>query len=283
MFGPRGVAAARIFSIAFAVFFVLGFTVLMTISPKYSAMAIVGPQVNEQANSIGGNLGANLGGLTSLLGGKQQSEDLVAFQSLLGTATFSEYLIKNDHLDKVIFPNGIHHSLVSNVLHRLFGQSVSNTVTAGNLQAYIQSSISIQSRLETPYLELTYASENRANAIGVLQTVMSSADKILRTRKAQSLDREIEYLSRVLQTTTDIERLDLFRKILGEKLAAKVLIDTEDTYSFRVFDAPFAPLVPNSPNLGMLMIVLVLVALFLAATVVVGWLWYRQDPPRREQ
>ena len=282
--GPRGVAAARLFLFVFAVSFILGFCIVLFISPKYSAMAIVGPQVQEQTGSLSAGLGSmNLGSLTSFLGGQQQSEELVAFQSLLGTASFAEYLIKNDHLDKVVFPNGIHHSLVSTLLHKLLGQDVSNTVTAADLQYYIQSHISIQSRLETPYIELIYANQKRADAIGVLQTVMYSGDKVLRVRKARSIDREIEYLSSVLKTTTDVERLDLFRKMLGEKLAAKVLIDTEDTYAFRVFDAPFAPLVPNSPNIAMLMAVLVLTALFLAMTAVVGKSWYRQDRSRSEQ
>ncbi len=276
--GPRNIVAVRLFLIVFAVVFVVGFLVLTTIGPKYSARAIVGPQVTEQAGGGASGLGAGLGGLGTFLGGKQQSEDLVAFQSLIGTAGFSEYLIRKNHLDKVIFPHGIHHSFVSVFLHMLFGQPVSNEVTTADVQSYIQSNVSVQSRLETPYIELSYANKDRDDAVRVLQTLMKSGDDVLRLRKAASLNTQIEYLSHVLRTTTDIEQLDLFRKILGEKLAAKVLIDTQDTYSFRVFDAPFAPLVPNSPNIAMLMILLILASLFLAMTVTVGWYWWFRKP-----
>jgi hypothetical protein len=225
-------------------------------------------------------MGSSLGGLGSLLGTKGQSDNLIAFQALLRTAGFSDYLIRHDHLDKIIFPQGVKHSLLSVALHAVFRQPASREVTTANIQDYLQSNVYVQMKEGTSYIELSYANTDRANAIRILQIILRSGDKVLRQREAASLDEQIRYLSHVIQTTTDIEQLNLFRTMLGEKLASKVLIDTQDTYAFRVFDAPFAPSVPNSPNITILVLLLTAVSTVLGAAAAVGYCWWRENRER---
>lgn len=276
-FGQKSILGLRIFSTIFVATFIVGFLVLICISPKYSAMTIIGPQSSPQGDSSLDDLSAHLGGVGSLLGVKEPSNNLTAFQSLLGTAEFAQYLMVHNHIDKIFFPHGIHHSVLSIWLHAIFGQPVSNGVTVSDVQTYLQENIYIRQKVETPYVDISYTNKNRADAIKTLQILLSSGDKVLRQREGASLDVQIAYLSRVLRTTTDIEQLNLFRKLLGEKLASKVLIDTQKTYAFKVFDAPFAPLVPNSPNISILVILLFVFSLLFAAMIIVSWLWWYKE------
>jgi hypothetical protein len=281
--GPTALLGLRIFSISFAAIFAIGFLSIIWISPKYSATALLAPQISPESSSAMSGLGTglgNLGGLSSLLGTKNQPNNLVAFQTLLGTAEYSEYLMQHDHFDKLAFPNGLHHSALSVAFHTLFGQPTSDVVTPADVQAYIQSNILLQPDDMWGYLRLSYANKKRDDAIKILKTVIYSGDIVLRQREAASLDVQIHYLSRVTQTTTDVEQQSLFRKLLGEKLASKVLIDTQGTYAFKIFDAPSAPTVPNSPNAAMLVLLVIVFALALATTFTVGWWWYRNRTPK---
>jgi hypothetical protein len=265
----------KLFAISFGIVFICGLLLLTLITPKYSARAVLGPQTSPQgSNQASGNLSLDVGGLGSLLGGNKQSENLVAFQSLLGTAEFARYLISNDHFDHIAFPDGIHHSIVSKILHSFFGQPVIDTVTVGDVQQYLQTKIFDQDLTGTAYVELLYANKDRAQAIKVLHIVLYSGDRLLRERETAALNTQISYLTHVIQATSDIEQLNLFRNLLGQKLASKVLVDTQETFAFKVFDAPFAPLTPNSPNLLMLIILLLVVAVTVSAVVTVGRLWW---------
>lgn len=276
--GPQGVMGMRIFSAVFAAAFAVGLLILVLLPPKYSAMTVLAPQPSAQDASPSlsmGDIGAGLGGLSSILKTKSQTDNLIAFQALLGTSGFADYLIKHDHFDRMIFPRGMRHSFLSVAIHALFRQPTSNVVTTADVQTYLQSNVYIQAKEESALVQLTYANKNRDTAIGVLRTILYSGDRVLREREATSLDVQIKYLSRILQATTDIEQLSLFRKLLGEKLASKVLIDTQETYAFKIFDVPFAPSVPNSPNIAILIVMLTVVSLMLAAAATVGWLWLR--------
>ena len=266
--------SAKHFVICFAIVFVCGFFLLTLITPKYSATAVIGPQASPQGGNQAGSMNMDLGGLGSFFGGNKQSENLVAFQSLLGSAEFARYLINQDHFDRTAFPDGIHHSVISKLLHGLFGQPISDSVTVGDVQQYVQTHVFDQDRTGTPYVELSYANKDRDDAIHVLHVLLYSGDRVLRQREATALATQITYLTHVIQTTTDVEQLNLFRNLLAQKLASKVLIDTQETYAFKMFDAPFAPLTPNSPNLAMLLILLFVVSLVIATTVTIGRHWW---------
>jgi uncharacterized protein involved in exopolysaccharide biosynthesis len=271
--GLNNAIALEIFAATFSVVFIVGFLILTTIQPKYTAMAIVGPQSSLQDDPTQGGMAGGFGGLGSLLGAAGIPENMLAFQALVGTAGFAEYAMKHDHLDKIFFPKGVHHSFLSNMLHAVLGQPVSNEVTVGDVQTALQSDILIQQRTQTQYLEVYYTNQNREDAIRVLNTVLYSADKMLRAREAMAMNNQVNYLSRAIASNTDVDRVDTFRKLMGQKLAAQVLIETQDTFAFKIFDAPFAPLVPNSPKIALLIILLILTALGLGATAAVGWLW----------
>lgn len=277
--GPARITGLKIFAVTFAAIFLVGLLWLMQIPPKFTATAQLAPQAAPES-STSGNLGVGLtGGLSSLLGTKNQPTNLTAFQTLLGTASFSSYLIYHDHLDQLIFPKGVHHSILSVVIHTLLGQHVSNIVTPADMQEYLQSNVYLQPDEIWGYLKLSYTNPHRDASIKVLQTIIVSGDRVLRQREAISLDQQIHYLSRVTTSTTDIEQQNVFRRLLGEKLASKVLIDTQETYAFKIFDAPYAPATPNSPNAALLLLLLILVALLGAATVTAG-LWWYSNPSR---
>ena len=273
--GERGIAGIRIFVASFFVIALVSLLWLAFIPPKYSATAQLAPQASpENSPAISANIG---GGLGALLGTKAQPTNLTAFQTLLGTAEFSSYLIEHDHLDKIIFPNGVHHSSLSIMLHLLFGQHFSRQVTPADMVAYLQGSLYLQVDDEWGYLKISYSNSNRDSAINFLRTVIYSGDRILRTREGANLNEQIHHLENLVATTTDLEQLRVFRNILGQKMVSKILIDTQDTYSFKIFDAPYAPSAPNSPNVA----ILILATLFLAAggasLIALLW-WYFRRP-----
>ncbi len=121
---------------------------------------------------------------------------------------------------------------------------------------------------------MSCADQDRGKAINVLRILIYSGDHILRAREGTSLDEQIKYLSHALQTLTDVEQMNLLRKLLGQKLSAKVLLATQATYSFEIFDPPTAPPVPNSPSIAIMFAALLIASLMLSAVTTISYFWW---------
>lgn len=286
LLGPFGLSAIKFFLRAFAVTFVIGLLFVTSVHPQYEATAILVPQAPLESGSLtsGSGLSNGLAGLAPLIGVTNgENNNLLAFQELLTTAGLAGDLIKQESFERAIWPDlRLHRSFLGVALRKLLGEPTDDLVSVSDMQNYISNNIYAQkSSNSEDFIKFSYPNKDRATAVKILQQVIYSADKILRQREAASLDRQIHYLTHVIETNTDIEQRNLLRQLLGSKLASKVLLDTQETYAFKIFDAPFVPTVPTSPNITMLLVFAIVFSLLLAATFTVGWWWLYGHASRR--
>lgn len=280
--GATRLGYLRLFIFTFLISFVVGAFFATRITPKFVATVVLTAQKQtNDSQSAGGNALSSLAGMSNLFDPKQ-SENLIAFQQILTTSDLAEVLLRNREFVQICYPlNYIHHSFVGRLIKGMLGQPTTSQIGRADIQTFLQKNFFLQ-KLDAPeYFELSYSDKNRNASIHALSIVLTTADTILRQRERTSLNSQITYLSQALKTNADVEQQALFRRLLLDKLSSKVLLDTQPTFAFRVFDSPYAPLVQTSPNVAMLLAILFIfsVTVATAVTLFYGWLSSRREVP----
>jgi hypothetical protein len=256
------------FLVAGAVVMVIGIWVTASSQGQFESAAVISPQ--KQMDE-GGGAAPSLSGVSSVLGSFFQggqggaSDNLVAFQQLLPTAELANALIRNTQFMQIAFPSRqVHRSLPSRMVRGFFGRATPTTVQPFDVQNFVTGSFYVQKLTAPDYIEITYANPNRVGAITALRILLATSDGILRGRERASLTTQIRYLSNTIAHSTDVTQQAIFRQMLEQKLSAELLLDTQPTYAFRIFDAPDAPAIQTSPNLS------IMLAIVIAASVIAG-------------
>lgn len=245
---------------------------LVVRTPVYVASAVIGPPISESNSGLGA--GAGLSALSMLAGGQFGG----------GESTFDKYLqlIQANRLAVVMEER--HH-----VLEHLYsdrwdakahswrdepgpigylkglvglGAPPSTELLAERLRKMINVATSgggglIELKSNIRIVSLSYT--DRQYATELLQYALTDADALAREDELSDRGNRVQYLDRLLQTTSDVDLHQSLTKLLMDQEQNQMLAKVDHHFAFDMIDPPDAPLKPG----GLSPVVAILAALVL--------------------
>ncbi len=238
---------------------------LMIATPMYRAeVVLVPPEEDSMSGGGSGSMGDKLGGLASLAGlslGQESSSELTADAVLDSRALIEEFIRRND--------------LVPLLLKKLQRKTMWRAVKVfkDNLTKIRKDQLKGTTKVAVEWSDPVTAAQ-WANGLVAL------TNELLRTRARADASRNIDYLTKQLETTTDVDLRRSLYDILEMQTQKLMLANGRVEYAFRVVDPGVPPEVRSRPQ--PLLVLLIALGLGLAFGCTTAFVRQRMAERRRE-
>jgi uncharacterized protein involved in exopolysaccharide biosynthesis len=253
-------------TIACVLSLLLGIGYLMIATPMYHAevVLIAAEEDSMSGKGTGGSVGDKLGGLASLAGlnmGQESSSEMTADAVLDSRTLVEEYIRRND-LVPVLLKKMKRPTLWRAV--RLFKDTLSKVK-----RDQMKNTTKVSVEWSDP-----------ATAARWANGLVALANEMMRAHARAEASRNIEYLNKQLEGTTDVQLRQNLYDILETQMQTLMLADGRSEYAFRVIDPGVPPEVRSRPQL--ILVLLISLALGLAVGCTIAFVRERLAERRRE-
>lgn len=255
--------------------------------PAYIARMVVGPAEGLPQTSGSGtssllsSLGGSIGGLGSLLG-STRTPLYQRFEELLSSQQVAARLQAKHHVMQHLFRhswNAQQHTWnrpqgpiasVSAAVHDFFGTPEWSPPDASALSIEIGKKLVISDTKDTGLRQIEYEDEDRGFSLQMLTWLYQEADATIRENDIVRTRAQIAYLRNELDTVTSVEQRLGLTNLLESQEQRQMLLLSNAPYGASVIVSPEAPTKPNSPKIGLTLILSIIVG-FLASSLSLLW------------
>lgn len=219
---------------------------LWTSTPLYEARVTVIARI-QSPDLPGSELIGGLG--LSLLGRLGGTSELTPYDKLiavLGSDEVAQALMANEELMVALFPDqwdpkavawrqpeGLRATLRS-AINRIFGLPAIRIAGVDPVSAYLSERLQVMPNTTEGSHTMVLRHPDAEVARRVLETVLSSADELLRARDRQINVESLAFLRERLSQEPMVEVREVLSRRLGEEYVANSLLDNKASYSYEV-------------------------------------------------
>lgn len=239
----------------------------------YTATAIIGPPNPSPTNvlissmgTVGKGLGKVLGGLGA--GGSSSSDQFEEYQYLLKSPRMAIELAKNKDFMHAVFsqrwnkekkawkPPGLGRFLfgsVAQLINRPIAEYPDTEMLNKYLKRYfgvsqvLSSSTSSLVSLGSGFLSISLASDNPQKAERLLDTILTTADDIIRHEQYRDVTARISYIKSEMPNISQTDQKESLIQILAHQEELKVMMVADKRFSYVLISVPYASPIPTSP------------------------------------
>lgn len=227
----------------------------------------------------GGDSGAassELSGAASLLGvnlGQTTDSDFIEYKDLLSSNRLATALYQDDAIKAALFsawdadkhewvaPSGLGAGLHW-VLHGVTGKPAWAPPGPFDVEKYLRRNLGILTDKVTGFFKLSIEENSPEKATFVLQSVIATADGLMRQSVKNRAIARIAYLNKALRFATQEDQRKTMIDLLSSQQKVLMLASADPTYAVKIIDPPAADPLPASPKFSTLLLAGVFLAIF---------------------
>ncbi len=244
---------------------VIGYLIVLFITPQYTASMIVGPLSLRGATTVGTPLPDQTGNGFRQIGSGAELSDYTRYLQLLTTPDAMPMLQeKVPNLLQTLFsrewdggqekwhaPSGITATLrrLTNWLLRRPGwRAPDDARLSGYLNKEVKISMVTLPGTPTPMRRITYRNADRGLAIGILYGLHQASESLLRDEADRRSQAVIDYIQTEMGKVGLQEHRLALAQLLAEQERVRIMINLNLPYAADIITPPTAPLQPDWPQ-----------------------------------
>lgn len=263
--------SVRLFAFIFGIGFVISFALYVSASPKYTAVAMIGPPspspTSAMLTAVGG--GANASVARRLLGGSggSASDSFDQFLLLLPSTRLCDALIKNQNLLPKIFYKQWNPATktwnkpgflrkITTPIKKLIHRPVYDKPGVDTLSVFLDNNLSVRksgpsvaSMVPTSgFSEVSFEFDDREQAESILNTILKETDNLIREDQRRDVLARISFIKRELnRADIGVDERAAMISILSAQEQLLTVLQADNRYASTLIIPPYASLKPSSP------------------------------------
>jgi uncharacterized protein involved in exopolysaccharide biosynthesis len=251
-----------------AVFMLLGLVIVAVSKPAYTAVAIIGPpsstldSMTSLTAGLGSTISRGLGKKFGIGGGGGSGDVFDQYQSLLTSNRIASVLASDQNVLHAMFPakydwergawktSGGPLSGVKRFLKSVLHMPVKSHPDKDDVSKYLKRVMTIDAPLTSNFVTITVTEGDPNKAEWLLNTVLSTADSVIREDKRRDVTARIRYLVNVLPSITQTDQKQSLSDVLSQQQQNMMMVAADKRYASALVDPPHASLIPTSPNVS---------------------------------
>lgn len=285
----------RLLLACLTVYLILASLFAIFVQPRYLAVAIVGPPQTSLSQTIleSGIPGGGLAGIASKLAGAagvgalaSQGTPFDEYTQLLTSNRLAKELAENTNILPIVFYDAydqdrktwrsrddLFHRCID-LLKYAFNYPVKSAPNQDDLMIFLSKNMIVDTSLESQFVTVSLKFKDPHQAQTLLNTILLTADKIIRNDTRADVSARLVYLTSTLPQVTQTDVQDALISILSVQEQQMMAINADQHFAFNVVDPAYADPRPSWPNL---VIVASIAILFSFATWTVLVFYLRAD------